>query len=62
MSQRTADEQAIRQRIETLVQGIRNQDLDGVSANYAPAIVSFDVEPPLQHAGAAAKRQNWARV
>jgi hypothetical protein len=26
---------------------------------YAPHIVSFDVEPPLQHVGADAKRKNW---
>jgi ketosteroid isomerase-like protein len=62
MSQRTADEQAIRQRIETLIQGIRDQDLDGVRANYAPAIVSFDVEPPLEHLGSAAKSKNWTKV
>ena len=26
---------------------------------YAPDIVSFDVEPPLQHVGAEAKGKNW---
>jgi ketosteroid isomerase-like protein len=29
---------------------------------YAPEIVSFDIEPPLQHEGAEAKRKNWATV
>jgi hypothetical protein len=27
---------------------------------YAADIVSFDIEPPLQHAGAEAKRTNWS--
>ena len=30
-------------------------DLDSVMSIYAPDIVSFDVEPPLQHVGAEAK-------
>ena len=29
---------------------------------YAPDVVSFDVEPPLQHVGAEAKRKNWERA
>lgn len=29
---------------------------------YAPDVVSFDIEPPLQHMGADAKRRNWERV
>lgn len=29
---------------------------------YAPDVVSFDIEPPLQHVGAEAKRKNWERV
>lgn len=28
----------------------------------AADVVSFDVEPPLQHLGADAKRKNWERV
>ena len=37
-------------------------DLDRVMSMYSPDIVSFDVEPPLQHIGAEAKRRNWANV
>lgn len=29
---------------------------------YTPDVVSFDIEPPLQHVGAEAKRKNWQRV
>ena len=34
-------------------------DPDSVMSIYAPDLVSFDVEPPLQHVGAEAKRKNW---
>ena len=37
-------------------------DLEGVKLIYAPGIVSFDIVPPLQHMGAAAKWKNWADV
>jgi ketosteroid isomerase-like protein len=59
---RSADETRIRQRIDALVDAIRAEDLEGVMSAYAYDIVSFDVEPPLQHVGAEAKRQNWAKV
>jgi uncharacterized protein (TIGR02246 family) len=61
-TQRAMDEAAIRQRIDTLVEAIRAMDLEGVKAIYAPDIVSYDVEPPLQHVGAAAKWTNWVGV
>jgi ketosteroid isomerase-like protein len=56
------DESEIRHRFDELVEAIRAMDLDQVMSNYARDVVSFDVEPPLQHVGAAAKRKNWARV
>jgi ketosteroid isomerase-like protein len=37
-------------------------DLNGVMSMYAPDIVSFDIEPPLQHLGADAKGKNSSRV
>lgn len=55
-------EAEIRQRIDELVEAIRAMDLDRVMSIYAPNIVSFDVEPPLQHVGAEAKSRNWASV
>jgi ketosteroid isomerase-like protein len=61
-AQRAVDEADIRQRIDKLVAAIRAMDLEGVKPIYAPDIVSFDIEPPLRHVGAAAKLKNWAKV
>jgi uncharacterized protein (TIGR02246 family) len=61
-TQRTIDETDIRQRIDTWAAAIRAMDLEGVMSIYAPDIVSFDVEPPLQYAGAEAKRKRWMDV
>lgn len=61
-TQRAADEADIRRRIDKLVSAIRAMDLDEVKPIYAPDIVSFDIEPPLQHLGAEAKWKNWAKV
>jgi ketosteroid isomerase-like protein len=62
MATDAAAESEIRHRVAELVQAIRAMDLDRVMSNYAHDVVSFDVEPPLQHVGAAAKRTNWTRV
>jgi ketosteroid isomerase-like protein len=51
MAPRATDESEIRQRIDTLVEAIRAKDLDRVMPAYALDVVSFDVEPPLQHVG-----------
>jgi ketosteroid isomerase-like protein len=61
-TQREIDEIDIRQRIDTLVEAIRTLDLDQMSSIYAPDIVSFDIQPPLQHVGAEAKRKQWVNV
>ncbi|MED7924404.1 nuclear transport factor 2 family protein [Nonomuraea sp. LP-02] len=55
-------EAEIRRRIEALVEGIEAKDLRALEGAYAPGVVSFDVEPPLQHVGVAAKLRNWAKV
>lgn len=62
MPTRIADEGQIRARIDELVVAIRAMDLERAMACYAPGVVSFDIEPPLQHAGAEAKRKNWTNV
>ena len=54
------DEADIRQRIDKLAEAIRAMDLEDAMSIYAPDIVSFDIEPPLQHLRAEAKRKNWA--
>jgi len=60
--QPATSEAEIRGRIDTLIMAIRAMDLDGVMPIYAPDIVSFDIEPPLRHVGAQAKRKNWTAV
>lgn len=61
-TEHSGDEADIRHRIDKLVRAIRAQDLDAVMSLYTPDVVSFDIEPPLQHVGAQAKRKNWERV
>jgi ketosteroid isomerase-like protein len=61
-TQPTVDEADIRHQIGTLAQSIRTMDLEGVMSNYAPDIVSFDVQPPLRQIGAAGKRKNWVEA
>ncbi|HEY7596272.1 MAG TPA: SgcJ/EcaC family oxidoreductase [Actinophytocola sp.] len=56
------DETALRALIDTLVEAVRAKDLDRVARIFAPDIVSYDIEPPMRHLGAAAKAGNWARV
>ena len=52
----------VRARINALAKAIRAHDLETAMSAYAPDIVSFDFEPPLQHVGADAKRRNWVAV
>ncbi|RAG80341.1 DUF4440 domain-containing protein [Streptacidiphilus pinicola] len=55
-------EAEIRARISEIIGGIQAKDLDALRRVYATDVVSFDVEPPLQHVGVDAKLKNWARV
>ena len=57
--QPATDEADIRQRIDRMVEALREMDLEGVMSLYAPDIVSFDIVPPLRHMGARAKERNW---
>ncbi|MGW4121989.1 YybH family protein [Nocardia sp. NPDC004711] len=57
-----ADEVEIRRNIDKVVEGLRAKDLDALKQVYTPDVVSFDVEPPLQHVGIAAKLENWSKV
>jgi len=61
-TQREVDEAKIRQQIDKVVEGLRAEDLEGLKQLYATDVVSFDVEPPLQHVGVEAKLKNWAKV
>ncbi len=62
MPTQSSDGTDIRRRIEAAVEAIRATDLEALMPIYAADIVSFDIEPPLKHLGAEAKRQNWAKV
>lgn len=57
-----AGEAQVRQRVDALVERIEAKDLDGLGRLYASDVVSFDVEPPLQHLGRDAKLRNWTSV
>ena len=60
--QRETDEAEIRQQLGRIIEGIRAKDVDMLKRIYATDVVSFDVEPPLQHVGIDAKMANWAKV
>ncbi|MFI1510268.1 YybH family protein [Streptomyces sp. NPDC020597] len=57
-----ADEAQIRRQIDKIAEGLRDKDLESLERLYTTDVVSFDVEPPLQHVGVAAKSANWANV
>lgn len=55
-------ESAITGQIDEIIEGLRAKDLDVLAGIYAADVVSFDIDPPLQHVGLAAKLKNWERV
>lgn len=61
-AQHAVDEVAIRRRVDELIEGIRNADLDAVRPLYAPDIVTFDVGGPLARVGTEAKANNWEQA
>lgn len=61
-TQRELDEGKIRQQIDKSVKGIHAKDLEGLRQLYTKDVVSFDVQPPLQHVGVDAKMKNWVEV
>lgn len=56
------DEAEIRRQIDTVIDALQAKDLEALTSLYTTDVVSFDIEPPLQHVGIAAKLANWARV
>lgn len=61
-AQHARDEAQIRQHVDEIVEGIRAKDLEALKRVYVEDVVSFDIDPPPQHAGLAAKLRNWERV
>ncbi|MEU7877010.1 YybH family protein [Microbispora bryophytorum] len=61
-TRREEDEATIREQLSKIVEGIQAKDLEGLRRLYATDVVSFDVEPPLQHVGIDAKLKNWEKA
>ena len=57
-SSKTSDEARIRALIEDWADAVRDKDVERVVSYYAQDIVTFDLAPPLEHAGAAALRRS----
>ena len=56
------EEEAIRQQIAAIVEAIDAKDIEALKQIYAADMVSYDIDPPLQHVGIEAKLKNWANV
>ena len=52
------NEREILERIESLAEAIRYKNVDQVMSHYAPDVLVFDLQPPLEVRGAAAYRKN----
>ena len=50
-------------QIESLIKGfvaaIRAKDVDGVMSIFSPEVISYDLNPPLQHGGGDIFREHW---
>jgi PhnB protein len=53
------EEPRVRARIESWAAALRAKDVGGVLSHYTPDALSFDLAPPLQHAGVAALRKGF---
>jgi uncharacterized protein (TIGR02246 family) len=59
---RTKGEAEIRELIDDFVKAIRAKDIDGVMSVFAPEVISFDLGPPLQHAGGETFKKRWQEL
>ena len=55
----TREDAQIRESMDALGQALCARDINSLIAHYAPAIVTFDVRPPLQIQGVDAYRKNF---
>jgi len=60
-SELSENEAAIRERVDSLAEAIRNKNLDQVLWHYAPDVVVFDLLPPLDVRGIGKYRQNFEK-
>ena len=58
-SNRTTDEAAIRELVESWARAVRAKDFDGILANHSADMLMFDVPPPVQSKGIEAYRKTW---
>jgi uncharacterized protein (TIGR02246 family) len=58
----TPHEAAITAQLNKLIHALHTKDLENLAQLYTPDVVSFDIDPPLQHVGRAAKLKNWEKV
>jgi uncharacterized protein (TIGR02246 family) len=56
---RTTDEAAIRDLVETWARAVRIKNLNGILANHSPDILMFDLPPPVQSKGIEAYKKTW---
>ncbi|GAB3807015.1 hypothetical protein GCM10028798_30780 [Humibacter antri] len=62
MTHHEQHEAELRQHITHIIEAIGAKDVDALRRLYAGDVVSFDVEPPLQHVGIDAKLRNWVKA
>lgn len=55
------NEDEVYERINSLAEAIRFKNVDQVMSHYAPDVLAFDVQPPLEVRGAAAYRKNFEK-
>jgi uncharacterized protein (TIGR02246 family) len=56
---RTKDEAAIVDLVESWARAVRTGDFDGILANHSSDILMFDVPPPVQSKGIEKYKQTW---
>jgi ketosteroid isomerase-like protein len=58
---RHENEEEVRQRVESLALAIRNKNIEQLMWHYAPDVVVYDLQPPLDVRGSAAYRRNFEK-
>src|SRR5690349_15803020 len=56
------EEEAVRRQIAAIAEAIATKDIEAFKQIYAADMVSYDIDPPLQHVGIEAKLKNWTNV
>jgi uncharacterized protein (TIGR02246 family) len=56
---RTTDEAAIRELVESWARALRARDLDGILTNHSADMLMFDVPSPVESKGIEAYRKTW---